>query len=248
MSQEEEDKKKGPAQTVRLELNWRHTAVAAIVVFVLLELIFLSFQKLSRHDGPGPKETPVKENAANAIIPDPPPEKEATTNEGPSLMDAGTSAQGGDSIIPDAADIDPAPKREVHLDGTIEEDLAPTPSRKEEKPGSSASTAPASGPIQDEPSSLSSYQAEVADVLYSRWRVPLSITRPEKISYEVKIEIGSDGEILSSTALKASGDPELDRSVEDMLERVGRLPPPPLGAGKKSLTLPLRFSPRSEPI
>ena len=70
---------------------------------------------------------------------------------------------------------------------------------------------------------------------------------PEEVSdddatVEVKVVIARDGRVISDSIIKRSGIPALDKSVQNALDRVEKLPPFPEGAKEAQRTFIINFN------
>jgi protein TonB len=93
---------------------------------------------------------------------------------------------------------------------------------------------------------LKNYQAGAGEALGRAWRVPATV--PTHIDLEVRVLIiaDQDGNILDYQIVGYSNNPELDRSVERLMERAEKVPPPPFDVLGGQIIIPLRFVPGEE--
>jgi len=85
------------------------------------------------------------------------------------------------------------------------------------------------------------YETVIYNAYYHAWSTPDSVA--DKLAgADVKIVVARDGRIISAEIIKRSGERALDRSVENALQAVTRLPPFPAGAHDEQRTFLLRFN------
>jgi periplasmic protein TonB len=85
------------------------------------------------------------------------------------------------------------------------------------------------------------YETVIYNAYYHAWSTPDSVA--DKLAgADVKIVVARDGRIISAEIIKKSGERALDRSVENALQAVTRLPPFPAGAHDEQRSFLLRFN------
>jgi len=88
--------------------------------------------------------------------------------------------------------------------------------------------------------SSASYGAAILAVYYHAWAPPQNMsTDSAAISFEVTIS--REGSVISSHIVKSSGDADIDRAVQQMLDRVTFIAPFPDGAEDNQRTYPINF-------
>ena len=84
--------------------------------------------------------------------------------------------------------------------------------------------------------------AQVVKTIYDRaWIDPEDVT-DDDATVQVKVVIARDGRVVLDSIAKRSGNPSLDRSVQNALDRVRELPPFPEGAKDSQRTFIINFN------
>ncbi len=89
--------------------------------------------------------------------------------------------------------------------------------------------------------SYANYASVVKSVYERAWRTPDDAANDEA-NTRVSVTIGSDGTVISSRILDASGDPSVDASVQHTLDNVNFVAPFPDGAKEKEKTFIINFN------
>ncbi len=85
------------------------------------------------------------------------------------------------------------------------------------------------------------YGSVVVNVYTSAW-VPPQGMASDNVTVKFKVKIASDGTVISADIISPSGDPDVDRAVQRMLDRVTFIAPFPDGATDKERTYPIDFN------
>jgi TonB family protein len=89
------------------------------------------------------------------------------------------------------------------------------------------------------------YRDAVYSAYYHAWTTPDS-TASRTASADAKVTIARNGSVVSAELVRSSADRALDKSVEQALRRVTKLPPFPASARDTERTFMLRFSPEAK--
>ncbi|HEY3862397.1 MAG TPA: TonB family protein [Verrucomicrobiae bacterium] len=92
---------------------------------------------------------------------------------------------------------------------------------------------------------FSGYRDVVFSYYYHAWITPDSLAS-RSASAEARVTVARSGEIISAELVRPSDDSALDRSVEQALRRVSKLPPFPASSHDAQRTFNLRFSPEAK--
>ena len=88
--------------------------------------------------------------------------------------------------------------------------------------------------------------AQVVQSIYDRaWTSPEDMKSVEAV-VKVKVTIASDGTVISARIVEPSGDSQVDKSVQQALDRVTFIEPFPEGAKEKQRTYEINFKPRAK--
>jgi periplasmic protein TonB len=85
------------------------------------------------------------------------------------------------------------------------------------------------------------YETVIYNVYYHAWIAPDSVA-DKLAATDVKIVVARDGTILSAEIVNKSGEKALDRSVDEVLRKVIKLPPFPASAHDEQRTFKIRFN------
>lgn len=85
------------------------------------------------------------------------------------------------------------------------------------------------------------YDQAIKSLYESRWIPPDTATSDNAMA-KIRITIARDGTVLSRELIGRSGDPAVDASVRDTLQRVSKVPPFPKGATEKTRTYTIGFN------
>jgi TonB family protein len=85
------------------------------------------------------------------------------------------------------------------------------------------------------------YETYIYNAYYRAWVAPDSVT-DKLASVDVKIVVARDGSILQAEIVNKSGERDLNRSVEQALNRVHHLPPFPSASSDEQRSFLLRFN------
>jgi TonB family protein len=89
------------------------------------------------------------------------------------------------------------------------------------------------------------YAQAIKTIYTEAWITPEDVN-DESATVQVTVIIARDGRVLSSSILKRTGIPALDRSVQNVLDRVRKLPSFPEGANDLQRTFRLNFNLKSK--
>jgi TonB family protein len=89
------------------------------------------------------------------------------------------------------------------------------------------------------------YSQAIKTTYTDAWITPEDVN-DESATVQVTVTIARDGRVTSSSILKTSGIGALDKSVQNVLDRVRKLPPFPEGAKDLQRTFKLNFNLKSK--
>jgi len=127
--------------------------------------------------------------------------------------------------------------------GSNRSKAAPPPDLEEpEDQASSAGAYPSAGPSAGERVKVSMWVAEVQATFRSIWQAPYGVPIKKDLKASFTIRVARNGEILSKQLLIGSGNALYDKSVELALNKIRKLPPPPIG-GEAAADYTITFIP-----
>ena len=94
---------------------------------------------------------------------------------------------------------------------------------------SSAGTYPGTGTSAGQRVRVNMWVAEVQAAFRSIWQAPYGVPIRKDLKASFTIKVARNGEILSKRLLLGSGNALYDKSVELALNKIRKLPPPPIG-------------------
>ncbi len=92
----------------------------------------------------------------------------------------------------------------------------------------------------------SAYRNRVGDNYNRNWVLPSSVPEDPNLRVRVIIRIDKNGNVMDYQVLSLSGNRDLDRSVQKLLDLVKQLPVPPLSPGAQWLSIGIEFRPFQE--
>lgn len=107
---------------------------------------------------------------------------------------------------------------------------SPPPDMEEpEEEISSSEAYPSAGPSAGARVKVNMWVAEVQATFRSVWQAPYGVPIKKDLKASFTIRVARNGEILSKQLLLGSGNALYDKSVELALNKIRKLPPPPIG-------------------
>lgn len=90
---------------------------------------------------------------------------------------------------------------------------------------------------------MSRYRDEVGVAVKDAWVLPVTVPVNQGLHFDVLVQVDSAGNVLAYKVLHPSGNADMDRSVEALMENLKKLPPLPYPPAGSYQEIPLRFVP-----
>ena len=118
----------------------------------------------------------------------------------------------------------------------------PPPDEEPEDQASIPDAYPGAGPAAGQRVRVNMWVAEVQATFRSVWQAPYGVPIKKDLKASFSIRVARTGEILSKQLLLGSGNALYDKSVELALNKIRKLPPPPIG-GEAAADYTITFIP-----